>query len=130
MMHTNLGWPQTPGVPLNSAHTGAHVLTHVDDHSPIQGPWFLLWCAPERMWTDVFGNRRDVSHMAEFRYVGACVTPSTHAQAVQQGIQQAADWLIAEVELDHRANGRFADHQRGALMCELAQQIRALAPQC
>jgi hypothetical protein len=59
-----------------------------------------------------------------------CVAPLTHTQAVQQGIQQAADWLIAEVELDTRANGRFADHKRNQVLCELAQQIRALTPKC
>lgn len=57
-----------------------------------------------------------------------CVAPLTHAQAVQQGIQQAADWLIAQVELDRKANGRFADHKRNKVLCELAQQIRALTP--
>ena len=120
--------PTQPGVPLNPEQNGAHMLTHVDDDAILRGPWILLWCAPERLWTDLYGNRDPADRLAQFVYVGPCVTPDLHtaqlAEAAHTGFQHAVDRILAEVELDCRANGRFADHQGNQRLLEMAQTLR------
>ena len=70
-------WPDPvlPGVPLHPERNGPHELTDNGDH-PISGPWVLLWCAPERLWTDLYGNREPPEKMAKLRYLGPCARPS------------------------------------------------------
>lgn len=69
------GWPDEPGVPANPEQNGAHQLTHASDNPPSAGPWLLLWCAPERLWTDIFGNRFPPEVMAPHRYLGPMTPP-------------------------------------------------------
>jgi len=79
IQQTNL-WPAEPGVPLNPNDNGAHMLTHVVD-TMTRGPWVLLWCAPERLWTDLFGNRMQPDKVAPFRYIGPMTPPANHSIA-------------------------------------------------
>lgn len=69
------GWPIEPGVPESPEQNGAHQLTHAVPNPPIRGPWVLLWCAPERLWTDLFGNREPPEAMAQHRYIGRMLPP-------------------------------------------------------
>lgn len=69
-------WPVKAGVPLHPEQNGAHMLTHAMPDPPIPGPWFLLWCGPEHLWTDIFGNRFEPEQMAPYRYVGPMTPPA------------------------------------------------------
>lgn len=77
---TTNAWPAEPGVPANPMTNGAHMLTHSSDDWPCRGPWVLLWCAPERLWTDLFGNREPPERMAQHRYIGQMMEPAAHVR--------------------------------------------------
>jgi hypothetical protein len=72
------GWPDAarPGYPKNPCVTGPHQITHASPDWPTKGPWVLLWCAEEELWTDLFGNREPPAAMAHHRYLGPCHTPA------------------------------------------------------
>lgn len=74
-MDENNRWPGALGVPENPDTNGAHQLTDAEDASFKHGPWVLLWCAPERLWTDLFGNREPPEAMARHRYLGPMTPP-------------------------------------------------------
>jgi hypothetical protein len=70
MVALSNGWLNAPGVPLHPERSGAHRLTHTTPGSSNPGPWDLLWCAPEWLWTDLFGNRLTPEEVSKHRYVG------------------------------------------------------------
>lgn len=124
---THTSWPNIPGVPLNSDQNGAHQLTHAAADYPCAGPWVLLWCSPESLWTDLFGNRVPPEAVAMHRYIGPMTPPSevhlagtTAAAEITRlkKIEAAAEALLAygwvpndEAELDEHDDLMMALHK-------------------
>jgi hypothetical protein len=110
------GWPDAArlGYPLHPRVTGPHQITHANPDWPTEGPWVLLWCAEEELWTDLFGNREPPSAMAHHRYLGPCHTPAEVAALVEAAkhgqhlIDTAREWGRA----DDDAEGPFNYIQR------------------
>lgn len=72
---SNANQPDWNGLPLSPEESGAHEFSHAPG-DPNEGPWIMLWCAPERLWTDIFGNRAKPDQVLHLRYVGPCMRPA------------------------------------------------------
>jgi len=72
--------PARPGVPSNPLHSGPHQMDDLNPEPPVKGPWVLLWSAPDRTWTDLFGNICGPEAVARLSYLGPCLTPGEVAK--------------------------------------------------
>jgi hypothetical protein len=118
---TNWPDPARPGVPANPLKNGPHSLTNPPDN-PHKGPWVLLWCGQELLWTDIFGSRFTPAEMAKMVYVGPCLTPDEAAaaqiEAEKEGYAVAHDSLIdlrRELQFDPNSTNNERWLQAGIL---------------
>jgi len=134
-MTNNNGWTGKPGVPLNPEKSRYHWLVFPKTKHWPQGKIQIgEWCGEEKVWYGISDCSLSPADIADWRYLGPCLTPAEVEARVKEARRDAREEAARRLEELHRQHkynpktGDGSEHDTGyyRALVEGAGWIRAL----